>query len=270
LPASRANPLPPRADDAHKGRFGHVLAIGGDHGMGGALRLCAEAAARCGAGLVSAITRSAHVAPILAARPEVMVHACESSDDWSRDFVRRATVLAIGPGLGRDAWGRRLMRRALQSGLPVVLDADALWHLPSTELPDSCRTKVLTPHPAEAARLLNCDVAVVQADRFAAARSLSQLYSACVVLKGNGSLVASPAGEVRVVDAGNPGMASGGMGDVLTGVIAALLAQGLSCFEAASHGALAHAVAGDRAAGGGQRGLLASDLLPELRHILNP
>jgi NAD(P)H-hydrate epimerase len=258
--------LPARRDDDHKGRFGHVLAVGGDHGMGGAVRLCAEAALRCGAGLVSVLTRSEHVAALLSARPELMVGVPEGAD-WP-ESAARASVLAVGPGLGRADWGRALLDQALRRDLPCVLDADALWHLDaSRSLPEQV---VLTPHPGEAARLLGCATVEVQTDRPTAARELAARYRAVVVLKGNGSLVATPQGELSVVDAGNPGMASGGMGDVLTGVVAALLAQGLGPARAACLGALVHAMAGDLAAAGQPRGLLASDLFPLLRRLFNP
>lgn len=258
--------LPRRRDDDHKGRFGHVLVIGGDHGMGGAARLCSEAAARCGAGLVSVFTRPAHCAALLATRPELMAIGVDEGG-WPA-AAERATVLAVGPGLGRAAWGRHLLARALALGRPCVLDADALAGLAEAgSLPAS---SVLTPHPGEAARLLGQEVAGVQSDRPAAARALARRFGSVVVLKGNGSLVADPDGALWVVDAGNPGMASGGMGDVLCGVIAALLAQGLEVRQAAALGTLCHALAGDRAAGTAPRGLLASDLFAELRGVLNP
>ncbi|MCK7595436.1 NAD(P)H-hydrate dehydratase [Pseudomarimonas salicorniae] len=262
--------LAPRRDDDHKGRFGHVLVVGGDHGMGGAVRLCAEAALRCGSGLVSVLTRPEHAVPLLGGRPELMVAPADGAT-WP-EAAGRASVLAVGPGLGRGEWGRQqleqALRRAAGQDLPCVLDADGLWHLEAgRELPGRL---VLTPHPGEAARLLGTDTAGIQSDRPAAARELARRYRACVVLKGNGSLVADPKGRLGVVDAGNPGMASGGMGDVLTGVVAALLAQGLGPWQAAALGAVAHATAGDRAADGQPRGLIASDLFPALRRVLNP
>lgn len=267
-PRERHDLLPRRDDDAHKGRFGHVLVVGGDHGMGGAVRLCGEAALRSGAGLVTVLTRSAHRAPLLAARPELMVQ-CTDEGEWPA-ASERASVLAIGPGLGRGEWGAALLGHALRSGRPCVLDADALWHLRDRAAPTLPASAVLTPHPGEAATLLGCDSAAVQADRPAAARELARRHAAWVVLKGNGSLVAAPDGALWVVDAGNPGMASGGMGDVLTGVIAALLAQGLRAGDAARLGALVHAMAGDLAAAEAPRGLLASDLFAALRRLLNP
>lgn len=260
--------LPPRPRDSHKGDSGHVLCIGGDHGSGGAILLCAQAALRAGAGLASVATRAAHVPAVLARQPEAMAHAVESTQDLPR-LLARASVVAIGPGLGQDEWGRAMFAAALAAAKPLVLDADALNLLAALPRPVPADA-ILTPHPGEAARLLGSDAAMVQSDRAAAAHVLAGRYEAVVVLKGAGTLIAAPGREPRIVDAGNPGMATGGMGDVLTGVIAALRAQGLSAFDAASCGALLHAHAGDVAARDGQRGLLPTDLLPCLRRCANP
>ena len=259
--------LPRRQRDGHKGRYGHVLAIGGDLGAGGAVRMCGEAAARMGAGLVSIATREANVGPILAARPELMPHGVHVPRNLE-PLLARATVLAIGPGLGKDDWGQGLWVAALGANKPTVLDADGLNLLAgrSRALPECI---VLTPHPGEAARLLETKTTEVQADRFAAARKLAQKYRAVVVLKGEGSLIADAKDRVAVCPWGNPGMASGGMGDVLTGVIAGLLAQGLDAWDAACLGVGLHARAGDLAARAGERGLLASDLFPYLRALVN-
>lgn len=261
--------LPPRPRDSHKGANGHVLCIGGDHGSGGAIVLCAQAALRAGAGLASVATRAMHVPALLARQPEAMAHAVESADALAPLFAR-ADVIAIGPGLGRGEWGRAMLDAALAASKPLVLDADALNLLAPAPraLPADA---ILTPHPGEAARLLGTDVAAVQSDRNAAALALAQRHGAIVVLKGAGTIVAAPGRAPRIVAAGNPGMATGGMGDLLTGVIAALRAQGLDAFDAASCGALLHAHAGDLAAReGGMRGLLPSDLLPFLRRCANP
>jgi NAD(P)H-hydrate epimerase len=245
------------------------LCIGGDAGSGGAIALAAEAALRSGAGLVSVATRDAHVTPLLARRPELMPHAVAHATDLQALFTR-ATVLAIGPGLGTGDWGRALLEAALASGKPLVLDADALNLLAQqqrTPPPGS----ILTPHPGEASRLLGCDAATIQADRFGACEQLASRTRSVVVLKGAGTIIGAPDETPRVLAAGNPGMATGGMGDLLTGVIAALRAQGLDAFDAASCGALLHAVAGDAAAAqGGERGLLPGDLLPLLRKFANP
>lgn len=262
--------LPPRRRNTHKGESGRVLCIGGDHGAGGAVVLCAEAALRCGAGLLSAITRAAHVPALLARRPEAMAHAPESTGA-AAPLLAAADAVALGPGLGQGEWGRAWFDAVLGAGKPTVFDADALNLLAAVGAAASCPSDaVLTPHPGEAARLLGTDAAAVQADRYAAAEALAQRHGCPVVLKGAGSLVAAPGRRVRVVGAGNPGMAVGGMGDVLTGVIAALRAQGLDAFEAASAGVLLHALAGDAAATTGARGLLPSDLFPHLRRLANP
>jgi NAD(P)H-hydrate epimerase len=257
----------PRAADAHKGDFGHVLVVGGAPGMAGAARLAAEAAARCGAGLVSVATHAAHASVLNAGRPELMVRAVDGHGQLA-SLLARASVVAIGPGLGQGAWSRRLFEQVLDSGLPLVVDADALNLLARDPL--WREDWVLTPHPGEAARLLATSSGAVQQDRFAAARELQARYGGVVVLKGSGSLVSADRPPQRLCALGNPGMASGGMGDVLTGVIAALRAQGLAAFAAACAGVCVHAQAADLiAAGNGQRGLLAADLMPAIRGLLN-
>jgi len=265
--ASLKDALPARPRQAHKGAFGHALVIGGDRGLGGAVRIAGEASARSGAGLVSVATRSEHVPSCLAARPELMVHGLDQPE-LITPLLDKASVVAIGPGLGQDeAWGRRLFGAALAAGRPLVVDADALNLLAVT--PVARPDWVLTPHPGEAARLLGCQTDAVEADRFAAVAALAKRYGGVVVLKGAGTIVGDQV-RCHVIDAGNPGMASGGMGDALTGIILGLRAQGLSAWEAASVGARAHAEAGDRAARQGERGLLVSDLVDQLRGVVNP
>lgn len=260
--------LSPRHANAHKGEHGHVLCVGGESGMGGAVRLCAEAALRAGAGLATVATRSEGVAALLAARPEAMTHAVEDPDALVV-LIRRADVLAVGPGLGRGDWGRALFEAAVSSGKPLILDADALNLL--ADNPRALPQAILTPHPGEAAHLLGWSNEQVQADRFAAIDALVARFECVVVLKGAGTLVAGPGQTTAVIAAGNPGMATGGMGDVLTGVIAALHAQRLPLFSAAVFGALLHGAAGDAAARiDGERGLLPSDLFPHLRRLANP
>lgn len=268
-PVALSRWLAPRRRDSHKGSNGRVLCIGGESGNGGAIMLCAQAALRSGAGLVEVATRAEHVAPLLARLPEAMVHVVADAQSL-QPGLDRASSIALGPGLGQGEWGRGLYERAVASARPLLLDADALNLLATHPfaLPGDA---VLTPHPGEAARLLGISTAEVQQDRFAAARLLSERYACVVVLKGAGSIVAAAHETPRVICAGNPGMAVGGMGDVLSGVIAALRAQGLSAFDAASAGALLHAAAGDAAAHeGGERGLLPSDLMPWFRHFVNP
>ncbi|MDX9768089.1 MAG: NAD(P)H-hydrate dehydratase [Ectothiorhodospiraceae bacterium] len=261
-----AHHLRRRSRAAHKGLHGHLLVIGGDHGMGGAARMAGEAALRVGAGLVSLAIRPAHTAAITAARPELMCHGIERPSDLE-PLLQRASVVAIGPGLGRGDWGRDLLAQVLETGLPLVVDADALIALAD----ESARRDdwVLTPHPGEAARLLGTTTTAIQQDRFAAATAIRERFGGVCVLKGTGTLVAGPGG-VALCPAGNPGMASGGMGDVLTGVVAGLLAQHLSIETAARVGVTLHATAGDRAAAEGERGLLASDLFCWLRRLANP
>ncbi len=262
-----AEALAPRAACAHKGRFGHVLVVGGDHGMGGAVRLAATAAARCGSGLTSVATRERHAAVLPAAQPELMAQSVESVAALE-PLLDRASVVAVGPGLGRHAWGQAMLERVLQEAKPLVLDADALNLLGNRAAP--APGWILTPHPGEASRLLGVAVADIEADRIGAAKAIAVQYRATVVLKGAGTVIASPDGQICITTTGNPGMASGGMGDVLTGVIAALRAQGLSGHLAATHGAWMHGAAADMAAADQPRGLLAGDLLPMLRRLANP
>jgi ADP-dependent NAD(P)H-hydrate dehydratase / NAD(P)H-hydrate epimerase len=259
--------LPPRRRNTHKGESGRVLCVGGDHGSGGAILLCAEAALRSGTGLLSVATRAAHVAALLARRPEAMVRAVESEQDLP-PLLERADCIALGPGLGQGEWSRAVFRLAMEAGKPLVIDADGLNLLAAT--PKLLHDAVLTPHPGEAARLLDTDAGDVQRNRFAAAQRIADRFGAAVVLKGAGTIIAAPGHTPRLLEAGNPGMAVGGMGDVLTGVIAALRGQGLKAFDAACAGALLHSLAGDAAAWDGQRGLLPSDLMPQLRRLANP
>lgn len=258
---------PERHALAHKGDHGRLLCVGGNQGYGGAIRLCAQAAARSGAGLVRVLCHPQNVTALQVACPEVM------SEGWREDLAMISCrfagqkVLAIGPGLGQDAWSNALYDHAAQYEQVKVVDADGLNRLATQ--PNYDERRVITPHPGEAARLLACSVAEVEVDRFAAIKALQQRYGGTVVLKGAGTLIYD--GEVTSVClAGNPGMASGGVGDVLTGIIAALLAQGLSLSNAAKLGVYLHSLAADELARReGQIGLLASDLIAEVRCQLN-
>ena len=258
--------LKPRSKSSHKGDFGHVIVIGGDKGFAGAARLCAEAAARTGAGLVSLATRDVHAALISMAVPEIMAHSIEKSIDI-KPLLEKASVVAIGPGLGQSKWGASLFSKILESKLPLVVDADALNIL--AREPVYSDRWVLTPHPGEAARLLNCDTPEIQSDRISAAREIQKKFGGVAVLKGCGTVIADGEGNVSICSAGNPGMASGGMGDVLTGVIAGLYAQGVCAGDAARLGVCLHAAAADNAAVEGERGMLASDLMPWIRKLVN-
>ncbi|EJM44237.1 yjeF-like protein, hydroxyethylthiazole kinase-related protein [Pseudomonas sp. GM33] len=254
-----------RAPASHKGRFGHVLLIGGDRGLGGAILLSAQSALRSGAGMVSVATRSEHVAAALARIPEVMVLGTSSANQLM-DLLQKVSVLVVGPGLGQAGWGRSLLSAAANAALPQVWDADALNLLAEgrVSLPRDC---VITPHPGEAARLLGMSTAQVQADRPAAAHALSKKYSAVVVLKGAGSLVTCPDGRLAVCHQGHPAMATAGLGDVLAGLLGALLAQGMEPFDAACLAVWLHANAGEQQGKFG-RGLAASDLIPVIRQLL--
>lgn len=262
--------LPPRRRGGHKGRYGHVGVIGGDHGLGGAAILASQAAAQCGAGKVSALSRPAVRDALLIRQPEVMARVLDDADALSAALTGLDT-LVIGPGLGQQPWGRGLWQQLRDNPLPRVLDADALNLLAAgADAPLGLAT-VLTPHPGEAARLLGCSTGEVEAARFEAVAALAQRYQCTVLLKGVGTLVAAPGQLTALVRAGHPGMASGGMGDVLSGIIGALLAQGLPAFEAAVAGALVHGRAAEAVARRrGERGLLASELLAELPAELNP
>ena len=258
--------LPPRPLNSHKGDYGHVLIIGGNHGMGGAARMAAEAAARLGAGLVSVATRTAHAHVITAQRPELMVHGVDD-DQAVASLIEGATILVVGPGLGRDEWAQGLLAAALKAERPMVIDADALNLLAGTEqrVTDNA---ILTPHPGEAARLLESTAHTVQANRPHAVQQLRKAYGGVWVLKGAGTLICSD-GQLNSCLHGHPGMASGGMGDVLSGMLGALLAQGLDAPSAACLGVALHAAAGEEAARvDGGRGLLALDLLPHARRLL--
>lgn len=257
-----------RPRNSHKGQFGHVLLIGGETGYLGAIRMAAEAAARVGAGLVSVATHPSHANMISVIRPEVMAHGVSTATELVA-LIRRANVIAIGPGLGQSKWARSLFARVLESSRPLIIDADGL-NLLAAEGQGSARW-IITPHAGEAARLLGTVPSTIQSDRFAALALLHEKYQGPVVLKGCGSLLADTKGDFFVNDGGNPGMASAGMGDVLTGIIAGLVAQGIDLDHASKLGVCLHTQAADRvAAKAGERGLLALDLMPHLHALVNP
>ena len=259
--------LVPRRRTLHKGDCGHLLLVGGDTGFLGAVRMAGEAALRTGAGLVSIATRPEHAALIASQRPELMCHGVEQPDALL-PLLARADAVAIGPGLGQQEWGQRMLRRVLQSKLPLIVDADAL-NLLAME-PEQRESWVLTPHPGEAARLLGCTTAEIQADRFLAVSRLQQRYGGVALLKGAGTLISSaPGKQTGLCCEGNPGMASGGMGDLLTGIVGSLVVQGKAIKMAAEMGVCLHGAAADLAARAGERGMLATDLLPAIRGLIN-
>jgi ADP-dependent NAD(P)H-hydrate dehydratase / NAD(P)H-hydrate epimerase len=272
--------LPQRAIDAHKGHCGHLLVIGGDngtgYGYGGAPIMAAQMALRSGAGLVSLATQPVFVSAALARQPELMVAGIENGQALL-PLLDRATGIVIGTGLGQSAWSEQLLYQVLDNvSIPLVLDADALRLLSQTRFKELSavergqRKWVLTPHPGEAAALLDCSTDEIQIDRFAAAQAIQQQYGGAVVLKGAGTVVVTSRGEQYLCDAGNAGMASGGMGDVLSGLVGALLVQGMECDDAAMLATILHSSAADKALSStGLRSLLATDLIAEVQLLLN-
>lgn len=278
--------LLPRSASSHKGDHGHVVLIGGDYCFGGAIIMAAEAALRSGAGLVSVITRSSHRAALLSRRPEIMVLGSEDDDPQIENLISSASVIVIGPGLGRGRWARQLMQRALAAQLsrsiPLVVDADALHLLAEKRL---LRTTakgtgikrdnwILTPHPGEAAALLNCSTTEIQDDRFSAVRQLNGCWGGVCLLKGSGSLICSSdqsKQNVFLCTEGNAGMATGGMGDVLSGIAGGLVAQGFSLEQSLCAAVCIHGEAADLSMqASGQRGMAATDLMPFIRELVNP
>ncbi len=259
--------LKPRRATSHKGDHGRLLVIGGDKGTAGAIRMTGEAALRSGAGLVRVLTHEDNIGPILTARPELMVDAlCEEALEQALTW---ADAIAIGPGLGQRDWAQKALMKVAASEKPMLWDADALNLLAINQ--DYRQNRIITPHPGEAARLLGVKTSEIERDRLHAAQTLAKRYGGVVVLKGAGTIIASTADDLAIADVGNAGMASGGMGDVLSGIIAALLGQKLTLLEAAcagcvAHGATADAVAQQR----GTRGMLATDLFELLWQFVNP
>ncbi|WP_342593972.1 NAD(P)H-hydrate dehydratase [Salinicola lusitanus] len=263
-----ARALPPRKPSGHKGNYGHVLVVAGAPGMGGAALMTSEMAARVGAGKVSLATDAAHVSASLTRFPEIMARGVRGAPDLAT-MIDSADTVAIGPGIGSGAWGQAALQSVLDADKPCVVDADAL-NLLAREESGRRDDWVLTPHPGEAGRLLGMSTAEVERDRQAAVIALQRRWGGTIVLKGAGTLVYD--GErLTLCPFGNPGMASGGMGDALTGIIAGLAGQLGSLEEAARIGVLVHALAADAAAlDAGERGLLATDLASYARTLVNP
>jgi NAD(P)H-hydrate epimerase len=268
--------LQARDANAYKQALGHVVIVGGDHSMGGATLMAGEAALRVGAGLVSIVTRASHRPAILSRRPELMVVDADD-DEARRELLGRATTLIVGPGLGRSDWSHRLLLEALQIGRPVVLDADGLHGFATLDLAASAQVGdapiIVTPHAGEAALMLGTTSSEIQADRVSAAKQLAARVSGVAVLKGAGTLIAVDRDEgpalAGVCGHGNPGMASAGMGDVLSGVVGGLLAQHLTPAQAAVRGVCLHSAAADVVAEQiGQRSILATDLFAPMMQML--
>lgn len=264
---SRVPAILPRAACSHKGNVGMLLAVGGFHAFTGAICLAAEAALRSGASLVGVCCHEKSRNILLTRQAELMVLANSAESLRTSSVLKKVKVIILGPGLGQEVWSRALFDLVIGLPQPKVVDADALRML--AEYPIKNSLWVLTPHPGEAAALLSCSIAEVEADRFAAVKKIAQQYGGICVLKGAGTLVSN--GEtVWVNSTGNPGMASGGMGDVLSGIIGALILQSADLFVAARLGVYIHGRAADIIAQKhGQIGLLASDLYPEIQRLIN-
>ena len=263
--------LSPRPRNFHKGNAGSVGVLGGAYGMVGAAVLAGRAALKLGAGKVFLGLLTDHPPYLDYGQPELMLRT-------PRELLEAGmiTAFAAGPGMGTVKSAEQLLREVLDASVPLVLDADALNLIAASKtlqarLPKRAAPSVMTPHPAEAARLLGCSTVAVQADRVKAAIELAQRYHAVVALKGNGSIIASPDGTWLINTSGNPGMASAGMGDVLTGMIASLLAQGADARTAAAAAVWLHGAAGDALAreGKGPIGISASEVIDEARRLLN-
>ena len=260
----------PRRLNSHKGHYGHVLLVGGDYGFSGAIIMAAEAALASGAGLVSVATRAEHISALVARTPEVMAHAVSNRHQLV-SLLDQASVVVVGPGLGRSPWSEQLLQRCLESEIPMVIDADALnlaadlnWY---ERLQRNSGNRIITPHPGEAARLLQCSTRDVQKDRLQSVQSLRDKTGCAVVLKGCGSLLVTDAG-VFLSDYGNPGMASGGMGDVLSGILGALVAQSQNIELSLALAVCLHGRAAELAAEAGENGLRATQLIPVIQELL--
>lgn len=269
------SPLKKRLNTSHKGTIGRVLAVGGGKGMPGAIRLASEAALRCGAALVSVCCHKDNQWLVFNGRPELMLAPNKAKQLANSTAMKKAKVLLIGPGLGQTDWSKALFDLAIATLIDsdevasklLVLDADALALLSQTT--HYCSRWILTPHPKEAARLLGCDVATIEADRFSAVQSIAKKYGGICILKGAGTLI-SDGNQTVINSTGNAGMASGGMGDVLAGIVAALVLQANDNFAATCLAVYIHGAAGDIIANnGGQRGILASDLFAPLQKLVN-
>ena len=270
--------MPRRASDSHKGTYGHVLIAAGSSGKSGAASLCGRAALRAGAGLVTIASPAAALSAILVSTPELMTQALpDDGGAWTFGAEGPARLLALlegkdavvlGPGIGVTPATRALTQWLVaRSPAPLLIDADGLNCLADdlSCLGHKRSPIVLTPHPGEMSRLAGCSTGDVQADRVGAARRLAERHGVVVVLKGSRTVIASEGGLVAINPTGNPGMASGGMGDALAGIIGSLLAQGLEPMEAAEAGVFWHGAAADRVASRrGEAGLLASDVIDEL------
>ncbi len=258
--------LPGRRADSHKRDYGSVVVAGGNDGMLGAALLCGQAALRCGSGLVTVLSTRNHLDMPAMYCPELMSRCLEDALELDAS-LHRCDAVVLGPGLGQGKWSESVFERVLSLGRPTVIDADGLNILSRSGMKNE--NQVLTPHPGEAARLLQCTPREIQNDRAEAAREITRQYGGVCILKGAGSLVADGPGEVTVCDRGNPGMASAGMGDVLSGIVGAWVGQGMPLPDAACAGVWLHSACADQVAENlGETSLLASDVVNGLPGIL--
>lgn len=259
--------LTKRKPDSNKGDFGHVLIIGGDRGMGGAVIMAAEAAYRVGVGKVTVLTQKENITALLSRLPNAMTFLSNIS---AEKILENKTVIVIGCGLGKSQWAKKLFKMAMNSNLPKVIDADALNILSTTKENFDLSNSVITPHVGEASRLLRISIEEIEKNRQEAIQKLYEKFGAVSVLKGNGTLVLGNKKVVYKCPYGNPGMATAGMGDVLSGLIGGLIAQNLKNEKAAILGVNIHALAGDSVAKKqGEVGMMPQDLLAYVPHIIN-
>lgn len=260
--------FPARVASAHKGGYGHLLIIGGNSGMAGAAILAAEAALSLGVGKISVATRESSLAPLLSRAPEVMAHQVEHYN-YLQPLLDKCTAVVIGPGLGKDSWAEQMLHCVLKNDLPILIDADAINLIAEGVITPSKDRICYTPHPGEAAGILGVSTSAVQENRFEAVQALQNKLPGLWLLKGNGSLISRGDRPAYLNRTGNPGMASGGMGDVLSGLIGAVMAQGYSVESSAAAGAYLQGAAADIAAQKcGQISLRASDVISAIPETL--
>lgn len=261
--------IPTRTHDSHKGMFGHVLVVGGDYGMPGSVRLAAESAARIGAGLVTVATRPEHITTTIIGRPELLCYGLHDASTELQTLIEKASMIVLGPGLGQSSWSKQLFHSTMASTKPLLIDADGLNWLARDLHHPTKSPLILTPHPGEAARLLSTNSSEIQANRIEAIQYLHKKFGGIVILKGANTLLMTNDKPLKICTAGNPAMATAGMGDLLSGIIAGLIAQACPPWEAAQLGVLLHAMAADLIVKKqGSRGLLAGDLLSVLPTLL--
>lgn len=257
--------LPARKQSGYKNMYGHVLVVGGNISYPNAARLAGEAAARTGAGLVSVAAHPDNVAAIASGCGSLMVKGIHEPADLAV-LMKKADVIVIGPGLGQDKWAQKVFARVIETNKPLVVDADALGLLSSNA--SKCDRWVLTPHPGEAAQLLACSTEEIQVNRVSSALAIQEQFAGVAILKGAGTLTCHNQ-QIYFCTSGNVSLATGGSGDVLAGIIAGLIAQGMSLIDAANCGTMIHGLAAEMISKNGTRGMLAQDLFPAIYKLIN-